>query len=74
MAAKSKVSDMTLDELRHMIGDILEQKLSELLGDPDEGLEIRKSVRDRLLRQKRATAKGGRGIPLNEVRDGLKLS
>ncbi|MEW6237106.1 MAG: hypothetical protein AB1656_17115 [Candidatus Omnitrophota bacterium] len=33
----------------------------ELLGDPDEGLPIRKSVRDRLLRQKQAVAAGERG-------------
>jgi hypothetical protein len=38
-----------------------------LLGDPDEGLSLRKSVRERLLRQKRAVAEGERGVPLEEV-------
>lgn len=45
----------------------IEQKLLELLGDPDEGLPIRKSVRDRLLRQKQAVAAGERGKPLEDV-------
>ncbi|MBI2909157.1 MAG: hypothetical protein HYX92_16045 [Chloroflexi bacterium] len=50
-----------------MIETIIEQKLTELLGDPDEGLPIRKSVRDRLLRQKQAVAAGERGQPFEEV-------
>jgi len=55
------LAEMTRSELRQMIETVVEQKLLELLGDPDEGLLIRKSVRDRLLRQKRAVAKGERG-------------
>ena len=58
---------MTKDELREMIEDIVEQKLTELLGNPDEGLPIRKSVRERLLRQRRAVAMGERGEPLEDV-------
>jgi hypothetical protein len=58
---------MTTSELREMIETIIEQKLLELLGDPDEGLPIRKSVRDRLLRQKQAVAVGERGEPLEDV-------
>jgi len=58
---------MTTSELREMIETIIEQKLLELLGDPDEGLPIRKSVRDRLLRQKHAAAGGERGEPLEDV-------
>jgi hypothetical protein len=55
------VAQMTKRELREMMETLIEQKLLELLGDPDEGLEIRKSVRDRLLRQKKVVAAGERG-------------
>ncbi|MDE2059281.1 MAG: hypothetical protein KGL31_06265 [candidate division NC10 bacterium] len=48
----AKVAQMTKGELREMIETSIEQKLLELLGDPDEGLPFRKSVRDRLFRQK----------------------
>jgi len=61
------VAEMTQGELREMIETIIEQKLLELLGDPDEGLPIRKSVRDRLLHQKQAVIGGQRGEPLEDV-------
>ena len=61
------VAQMSRDELREMIEVTLEQKLLELLGDPDEGLEIRESVRERLLRQQKAVAAGERGEPLEDV-------
>lgn len=61
------VAQMTKEELREMIESSVEQKLLEILGDPDEGLELRKSVRERLLRQKEAVARGERGEPLEDV-------
>lgn len=69
----SVVLQMTKDELREMIETIIEQKLLELLGDPDEGLPVRKAVRDRLLRQKQTVAQGERGEPLEEVIQRLGL-
>ena len=61
------VAQMTQSELREMIETIIEQKLLELLGDPEAGLPMRKAVRDRLLRQKHAVAGGARGEPLEDV-------
>jgi hypothetical protein len=58
---------MTKDQFREMIEGIVERKLIELLGDPDEGLPLRKSARDRLLRQKRHVARGDRGEPFEAV-------
>lgn len=61
------VATMTREELREMIEGTIERKLFELLGDPDDGLEIRIAVRNRLLRQKKAVAKGERGLPFADV-------
>jgi hypothetical protein len=61
------VAQMTKAELVELIESSIEQKLLEMLGDPDEGLPIRKSVRERLLRQKQAVTAGERGEPLDEV-------
>lgn len=61
------VGQMTKDELREMIEALIEQKLLDLLGDPDEGLELRKSLRERLLRQKKAVARGERGEPFGDA-------
>jgi len=59
--------------LREMIEPIIEQKLLELLGDPDEGLPLRETIRNRLLRQKEAVARGERGEPFEEVAQRLGL-
>ena len=61
------VAQMSKDELRELIETSIEQKLLEMLGDPDEGLEIRKSLHDRLVRQQKAVATGERGQPLEDV-------
>jgi len=58
---------MSKDELQEIIAITVEQKLLELLGDRDEGLEIRKSVQERLLRQQKAVAAGERGEPFEDV-------
>lgn len=67
------VAEMSVGELRQLVGELLEEKLVELLGDPDEGLELRVEVRERLLRQQAAVAAGERGAPLEVVRDRLGL-
>jgi hypothetical protein len=61
------VAQMTTGELREMIEASVERKLPELLGDPDEGSPIRKTVRDRLMRQQQAVSAGERGEPLEDV-------
>ena len=57
----TRVAQMTADELKEIIGAIVEQKLIELFGDPDEGFVMTKTLRNRLLRQKKAVVKGERG-------------
>ena len=42
------VKDLTVEELRPLIGQVVEDKLQELLGDPDEGLNLRPEVKERL--------------------------
>jgi hypothetical protein len=71
------VGQMTKEEFRKMIGAVVEasveQKLIEILGDPDEGLEIREAVRDRLLRQRRGVAAGEQGLPFEDIVQQLGL-
>jgi hypothetical protein len=67
------VAQMTRSELREMIEASIEEKLLELLGDPDEGLLIRQSIRDRLLRQKQDVSAGEHGEPFEDVVSRLGL-
>jgi hypothetical protein len=43
-----KISDLTLDELKELVKGIVDDRLRELLGDPDLGLEMGEAVRTRL--------------------------
>jgi vacuolar-type H+-ATPase subunit E/Vma4 len=65
------VAQMTQTELTEMLESVVEttveEKLLEMLGDPDEGLELRQAVRDRLIRQREAVVKGQLGQPLEDV-------
>lgn len=70
----TNVGQLTTDELKEIIGSVLEEKLKEILGDPDDGLEMRTQVQERLLRQQQAVAVGDRGEDLNEIADKLGLS
>lgn len=71
------VAQMTPEELRQMIEaaveSAVEQKLWELLGEPDEGLLVRKRLREQLVKQQRAVAAGARGRPLEDVVRDLEL-
>jgi hypothetical protein len=67
------VAQMSKEELKTIIAVTVEQILIEFLGDPDEGWKIRKTVRERLLRQQKAVARGERGEPLEDVTRRLSL-
>ena len=45
----SKVADLTIDEFRGLIRAVVIQTLSEMLDDPDEGLELRDNFSEELL-------------------------
>jgi len=63
----STVAKMTKEELKELIETVIEQKLLELFGDPDEDLEIRESLKERLLRQKKEVLSGNRGKSFDDV-------
>ena len=69
----STVAHMSKKELTQVISNVVEQKLVELFGDPDEGLPMKENMRKRLLRQKKAVAKGDRGTDLTSIRKQLGL-
>jgi hypothetical protein len=44
----TRVSDLTVEELRLLIQETVAQTLADLLRDPDEGLEVREDLRKEL--------------------------
>jgi len=69
----STVAQMSKKELTQVISNVVEQKLVELFGDPDDGLSMKENLRKRLLRQKKAVAMGDRGTDLASIRKQLGL-
>ena len=59
----TKVGDLTIDELEHLI----EQKILEVLGDPDCGLELRDEVKERLRGSLAAAERGQKPLSMDEV-------
>ncbi|OGO24569.1 MAG: hypothetical protein A2144_05085 [Chloroflexi bacterium RBG_16_50_9] len=65
---EKKVTELTVEELKIILDDIIDEKMLEWFGDPDEGLELKPQV----IREIRATMRRIRegteeGIPLEEV-------
>ena len=71
--AKLKVADMTTDELQTMLEALIDRKMSEWIGDPDAGLELRPEISASIERQRKEYAAGKRGKSLTEVAQQLGL-
>ena len=61
-----KVSQMTVDELREMISEVVEEKLQSLLVNEDE-LELTDEFQEILARQDERIKNGDRGEALEDV-------
>jgi hypothetical protein len=61
------VKDLSIEELKTIIGEVVEEKLHELLTDPDAGLALRPEVRDRLLRDLQEPEREGENISAAEL-------
>ncbi len=62
-----KVKDLTMEELKDYINEVVEEKLVELLGDPDWGLELKDEVKERLRQSLEAVRRGEKGVGLMDV-------
>lgn len=71
--AHTTIADMTVDDLRKLIRETVIQTLSEMLGDPDEGLELRDEFKLELQRAL-ATNEAGKTISAQEVAARLGLT
>ena len=72
--AHSTVADLTIDEFKKLIREVVIQTLSEMFSDPDEGLELRDDFQVELQRSFAAVQAGGKTIPVQEVAAKLGLT
>ena len=62
-----KIKELTVEEFKDLVQDAIEEKLQELIGDPDTGLEVREEIKERLRNSLAARQRGEKGIPIDEV-------
>ncbi|MEX2316981.1 MAG: hypothetical protein WD669_07510 [Pirellulales bacterium] len=55
------------DDIEAFVEHVVDQRLVELFGDPDEGFELREEVVQRLREQQKRVAAGDLGVPYDEV-------
>lgn len=61
------------DDIEAFVEYAVDQRLAELLGDPDQGLEVREELLERLRDQQKQVAAGELGRPMSEVMKVLGL-
>ena len=67
------VSDLTVDELKALVRETIEQTLTEFLADPDKGLALRQGMKTALERSVKAVREGGALYSADEVAKNLGL-
>lgn len=72
--ANLTVADLTIDEFKRLVREVVIQALSEVLGDPDEGLELRDDFKLELQRSLADVEAGGKTIPAHDVSGRLGLT
>ena len=68
-----RVADLTVDEFKDMIREVVTQTIVELFGDHDEGLELREDIKVSLQHSIEAVQAGGETIPAEVVAAKLGL-
>ncbi|MHB8653682.1 MAG: hypothetical protein ACYDA9_07375 [Terriglobia bacterium] len=61
------IKDLSVEELKAVIGEVVEEKLREMLVDPDAGLSLRPEIQERLLKDVQEAQHDGRNIPAAEL-------
>ena len=72
--APSKVADLTIDEFRDLVRAVVIQTLSEMLDDPDEGLELRDDFAEELQDSLAAVETGSKTVSAQRVAEKLGLT
>ena len=57
----------TIEGLKELVDELVEEKLYHILKDPDEGTELSEYIRRRLKKSLSSQAKGKPGIPLDNI-------
>ncbi|MDP2981856.1 MAG: hypothetical protein Q8O92_00815 [Candidatus Latescibacter sp.] len=72
--ANTTIADLTVDQFKALMQEIVIQTFTEMLGDPDEGLELREDIKVKIQKSLSAVKAGEKIIPAEEVASNLGLT
>ena len=67
----TKVADLTIDEFRELVQEVVIQTLSKIMDDPDEGLKLRDDFAEELKQSLANMEAGGKTVPMQKIAEGL---
>ena len=70
----AKVADLTIDQFRELIREVVAQTLSDMIGDPDEGMELREDFAEELRHSLSVMETGSKTVPVQKVAERLGLT
>ena len=70
---RTHISDLTVDELKALVRETVEQTLADFLTDPDKGLALRQGMKTALERSIKAVREGDELYSADEVAKNLGL-
>ena len=73
-ADATKVADLTINEFRELVQEVVIQTLSEMMSDPDEGLELRDDFVEELKQSLANVEAGDKTVPAQKVAERLGLT
>ena len=53
----TKVNELTVDQLKALINELIDAKLEQMISDPDSGLELKEEIIEKLKAQKLSKSK-----------------
>lgn len=62
-----KVKDLTVEQFKVLIQEAVEEKLEEVISDPDLRLELQEEIKERLRSSLAAMQGGEKGIPIDQI-------
>lgn len=68
------VADLTVDEFKELVHEVVIQSLTELLGDPDEGMVLRDDFAEELRQSLKEVEAGGDTVALSDALKNLGSS
>jgi hypothetical protein len=67
----TKVNELTVDQLKALINELIDEKLEQMLNDPDEGLILKEEFGKKLKASLAAVHQGKPGVTLEKIANDL---